>query len=322
MSSLQTNADGKSLIFFLIFCLVTAVLFSLNFHSFFPGIIGIFWGVLGILRVIDLIQTDKYSFPQFVNLPSQILFGLGKSREEEKKRVLNRMERPDCLFWFIGSVSLVFWAIYCTMNPAEISVVKTLHLQQKHLVDLPVRSASELYDAATILLMYGVTGTFIFMCLSFSSNTTAVKNILYSLLPIFIVGCVLCFFFLPIANPALFPDVAFLKGGGLGKANIMSFLEPSIMNVSRTDLMARFIETGWVGAYGAYLVFLPAVIMFAGSLLKGKYVLQSIIGLICLLLVAFFDAFWVSLPPLDALGFLGLGIASFCWGLVGYQKPA
>lgn len=313
------QGEKRSFVGFLLLLFITIAVLTLNGSPSLLGILGAVWGIIGFLRVVDITHTQYDSFPKFLSLPSQLLFGLEKQKEQDKKLILKRFERLDCVLWFAGSIFFVVWAVYCSLFPAEISIIKTLQLKQELLVDLPIKGSSDVYVIIMSLASYGVVGIAIFMALSYAQTGAAVRWTSFSLFPLFLVGTALALHFLPVSNPALFPDMAVFKGGGFGKAFVVGLLEPNVINNSRTGLMIRFIETGWVGAYGAYILFLPAVFMLVKALFNAE-VLKSVIGLLSLFLVAFLDIFWISIPIISSLGLAGLTIAALCWGAVGARK--
>ena len=281
------------------------------------GLMGMLWGTYGFFRLAYLSQNPLEPYPVILNLPAKILFGLSQKQEEQRQLSLRRLEKFDFMLWCLAAFLFVGWVLYCSFFPAEISIIKTVITKQEMLLDVPIQSAGQTFSILKTLSLYGIVGCSIAMATSFAANEDSVKSALYSLFPAFIAGVVFIFFFMPIANPAIFPNFMLPKGGGLGAAQIMAALSPEIVVSSQTAMMERMIETGWIGGYGLYALFLPVFLMFLKALVIDRQVLIPAIGLTTLAMTFLLDSFWLSSPVIQGLSLLGLGVVALSWGIAG-----
>ena len=316
--------ERRSFLFFLIFILVTAFFFAfLSGSSVSVGLFGILWGVFGFFRLLYLTPNQFTVFPKILSLPSRILFGMGQQEEKLKDSILKRLVQPDILFWLGGSVVFICWALFCSFYPAEITMVQTLRLKQEVLVDFPIKAIINPYAIMLSLSLYGMIGVIIYSAFSYSHSQMAVRWACYSLLPVFLLGTILTILFAPMASSALLVNIQTLKGGGLGQANILEILAPNMMAKSGTGLVKRFTELGSVGAYGVYVIFIPALIIAFRTFFHLKRTsLTALICLIIFIMLAVLDVFWIASPLIDGLTVLGLSLAALCWGNLGNQKEA
>lgn len=314
--------ESKSFLIFIIFILVTflTVTFTKELH-FALGILGVLWGAFGFFRLIHLSSNQYKNLPKIVSLPAQILFGLAQQQDKKITTILQRLAQADVILWVCGGVVFVLFALFCSFFPTEISVIKTLHLKQEILVDFPIQNQTDMFAVMEGLSFYGIAAIVIYCALSFSQSSTNIRWAIYSLLPVFIIAAIYIFAFLPVADVILWPDLKVLKGGGLGQANIMDVLLPKMMGESGTGLTRRFTELGASGAYGVYILFIPAFVVLVRALFdRNNIFFKPLIGLSCLFLMAVLDALWISAPIIQGLMMMGLCLVSLCWGSVMSQK--
>ncbi len=311
-----TYDERKSFLIFIVLVLFTALIVTLGQESYSAlGPMGVLWGAFGFFRLIHLSASQYKNLPKILSLPSQILFGLAKKQEERISLTLKRLGRFDVVFWVFGSVAFVLLALFFSFSPSEISVVKTLHLKQEVLVDFPIQNKTNLFAMMEGLSFYGIAGIIIYSALSFSQSHTNIRWAIYSIIPVFFVVSVFVLMFSSVAYPTLWPALGVLAGGGLGQAHIMDLLLPKMMQGSGTGLLRRFSELGMIGAYGVYVLFLPAFITLMRTFFnRRRTFLKPLIGLLCFVFLAMLDIFWISAPIIHSVMIIGVMLSSLCWG--------
>lgn len=315
--------EKRDFLLFLMMIYISAILISYGAQlALLYGLLGMFWGIYGFFRLAYVSQNPLESLPAFLNLPAKILFGLGKKQNENRLLSFARLEKIDFILWCLGAFAFVAWALYCSYYPSHISIVRKVMMQQEVLLNVPLQQSGRTDAIIKTLSLYGMTGTIIFAAVSFAPSVKEIKSALYGLFPIFVVGIILAFFFMPIANPALLPSLTLPKGGGIGVADIIAILSPETAVASKTGMMGRMLESGWVGGYGLYALFaLPAIVLLKAFIIDHKVTIP-VIGLLALSLTFLLDLFWISSPVISGLSFIGLSIFALSWGLSGLPSSA
>lgn len=319
--SVATHDERRSFLVFLFFVIVTAGVISFKESSSTLGLLGIFWGVFGFLRLVHLTSHQYRDFPKIISLPSQILFGLARQQEERMELTIKRLGQPDAVFWMMGSLIFVIFAVFCSYFPTEISLIKTLQLKQEVVLDIPVHNYMDPFVVMKSLSYYGLIGIIVFSALSFSQSRTNIDWAMYSLLPVFMTAALFTLVFTAAAQNPLWPDLSVLKGGGLGQSDIMKNLAPEMMASSGTGLINRFTELGMAGAYGVYLLYIPAFGMMFKLLFDNRRTFfKPVIGILCLIFLVILDSFWISVPLIKGVMIIGLTLSALCWGSAGQKR--
>ena len=319
--SQATYDEKRSFIYFLFLVIVTAFGFVLeNMSDAALGVLAIIWGIYGFFRLVHLTPKGG-DVPYILSLPAQLLFGLAKQQEERIARIIDRLLQPDVILWVYGALIFTGFALMCSLFPTENTIIKALQLQQETVLDLPISNSIDFYVIMRGLSFYGILGVIILSALSYSQSQTNIKWAFFVLLPVFVAGAALHFLLFPIASFVLLPDLSVMRGGGFGESVIMRLLVPDMMNNSGTGLVTRFTEFGMVGAYGTYILFLPAIIMMVKALFNStKNYTKPIVGLWCFAVLLLLDFFWISSPMGSALLILGLALGALCWGACGSRQ--
>lgn len=321
--SAYTYDERKSFLIFLLFVVASAAFIALEQgSSFVLGVLGVCWGLFGFFRLVYLTSVEQGSYPKILSLPSQLLFGLAQEKQEKISHILRRLGRKDIITWMIGATVLIAWVLFCSVYPSEITIVETLRLKQETVVDFPVKNYSDPYLIMKGLSFYGLVGIVIFSSLTFSLSHTNLRWAKYVILPVLSLATILTFIFAAKATSFIWVDSAVLKGGGLGQAFLMGQLAPQMIENYGTGLMRRFTELGVVGAYGFYLLFVPAFIRLFKTLINPKRsTMKPLIGILCLILLTALDLYWISSAVIDALSLLALCLMALCWGAAGPHQP-
>ena len=159
------------------------------------------------------------------------------------------------------------------------------------------------------------------LAISYARNERTVLFISYTLLFTFVAGIIVAFFHADMTENAHWPSFSNLKGGGLGQSELVYLLAPDFMNQVASGLYVRFLEGGFIGAYGTYVLYILVMYILCRSILfRSKDFFELANAVLILLVVMALDMFWVSTGLIQALIFIGLAFVALCWGAAGkYQ---
>lgn len=311
----NTYDENRSFIYFLILIIATSFIFVFEgLYDKTIGILGIIWGIYGFFRLVHL-TASVANPPYILSLPAQLLFGLAKQQEEKILVIVKRLSQQDVVLWFSGAVVFIVLAIAFSIFPSEITVMKTLQLEQETLLDFSVSGRTDPYLLMKGVSSYAVLGLVVLSALSYSQSRSNIHWSLLFLFPVFLTGAALHVILSPLADPVLWPDLSIMRGGGFGQSDVMHLLVPDVMKNSGTGLMARFTEFGMLGAYGTYMLFIPAVLIMIEALFnRACGYLKPVAGLFCFGVLVVLDMFWIMSPMALALQVIGLALGALCWG--------
>lgn len=316
--------ERRSFLFFLFLVLATAgIVADKSVNSTLFAIFAIMWGLFGFFRLVYFMQDNSSKSQNIINLPSRILFGMDERALERRDSVLNRLTHRDIRFWFFGICIFFVWAFFCSMSPENIPLVADLHAKQSALLNNEISYTANLYMITQSFTQYGVIAIIIFIAFTYSLSRTHIRWAFYTLFPIFCVSMVYLLLSVGWANLPIFPDAYSLKGGGLGLSFIMDILAKPIMDQSGTGLFKRYVELGCIGAYGAYVLFLPSLLLIISVILNPmRSTIRPFLGLLVLISLAITDMFWIFSPLTLALLILALPVIVLCWGSAGFHGSA
>lgn len=322
--SAPLHNERRSFLFFLFLILVTAfVMGQGGLMTSALGVLGIVWGVFGFFRLIYLLQNNSQNTAHILNLPSRILFGMDAQALQRRDSVLARLTYGDVRFWFIGLAVFCLWALFCTLSPDNIPLVTQLHAKQNAVLGDGVLYYSNYYNITQSFTRYGIIAIIIFLSLSYSLSRTNIRWAYFTLVPLFFIGVVYVVFSLGWAGLPLLPVIDSFKGGGIGQSFIVDILSRPLMEQFGTGLFRRYIELGWVGAYGVYMLFIPAFYMLLRMMFNPvRSTLKPFLALIIMLCLGALDIFWVFGDFPLALLVLGLPLIALCWGASGFHARA
>lgn len=310
--------ERRSFAFFLLLLLITAPLTSYAQSTSSPlilGVLGIVWGIFGFLRLLYVTSIEGISSLKILSLPSQLIFGLAGNQRSQITRILKRLTRLDVMFFLCGGLFFIFWMVFCSLYPADISIIQDFNLKQDALLDFTVNSRLNALSIVTSLSFYGILGIIILLSLSYSLSRTNVRWAFFTILPMFIIGALTLIITKSMADIILWPDFYILKGGGLGQAEILGLLSVDIMQHSGTGLLHRFTEGGIIGAYGVYVLFFSAFLLMVKALFnKNRTSFKYVIGLLVLSLLVFIDVGFIFSELWSGGIVLGVSILALCWG--------
>lgn len=315
------NTQNKGFMAFLVLVIITVFNFVVMADAPFAwGMLAIIWGMFGFFRIIDLTYDKFGAVPKFLNLPFQILFGADKRQEESRKLVLKRLGHSDVLFWLLGSMLYVAWAVYNGLNPSRIDLQAAFNLPSIIAIqEIEDISKINLYAFLSGLSYLAMLTSAIFIALSYSQSRRHVHRALVILTVFFIIGLVggVITDDLRLSNAVLWPDMSFIRGYGFDSDPANIIIHSLGIEGGETAFIKRFIALGSVGAYGVYVLFVPAAYMLIKTIFsKARTVLRPLMGLGSLVALGLFDVMALSTDWVSYLSFLLLTCAVLCWGSV------
>ncbi len=308
--------ERRSYLAFLFFLMMTACVISFSpIEGVHYGLLSVFWGLFGFLRLAYLLENKFQNFSSFLHLPTQILFGISNEENDMRGFIMRRLERLDVLFWFSIMALFIGWALYCSFNPIIFSA-QNLQGPEIDITAVQTQYKADIFTIMMAMSQYSLVGIIMFLSLTYAHSRRAVGWAIKSIIPLFFVLLGLVYLLIPIVDPVYYPDLDVLKGGGYGAANNIGGISSELMQQSGSGLFRRFINFGWVGAYGIYVAFIPIAYLLMRNLLDvRRSTLRPLIGLILMALMLCVDVFFVVAAPfLNALMLLGFASLALCWG--------
>ncbi len=314
--------ERRSYLLFLGLLLVT-VLFIFSFPStvLTYALAAIMWGLLGFVRLSYFLQNSLKPFPKILDLPSTILFGLSKEDQEAKEFVIKRLDGVDFVFWTFCGVGLMAWMIYCSFYPSAFSIngpnkINFDHVASSH--SLPINY----YYLALSLAQYGLMGIVVFLSFTYSHSRTLIKWTFGSIVPAYFLAAIGSFLVFKWALPVYFPPLDAAKGMGLGTTAGMASMMTETMRTHDTALFRRYLELGWVGAYGLYVLFVPAFFLLMRNIAhQDRTTIRPFIGLCIVLTLFLLDVLMTEgFAFLYGVKLLGMSCFALCWGAAGYRR--
>jgi hypothetical protein len=274
-------------------------------------------------RFIFLIRRNKQKNVE--SLPDQIITSFDKEADNQKNNILKRLISADYILWVTGIVVGVLWLGFCTANPNEINAIKTLHFEfsqffyehynQQELMDPSLMGKMQPFVALIL--------TFFLLCSlhwSLSASRFFIRLNMIIFLPAFFMGLVVLVFTVGRVFLFQWPDAHFLIGGGIGVSKVLFLLHPNMAADSASFFMARFLETGFIGAYGVYLLFMPALSVFFHVItVRRRRKMLAWVGIITVGLLLMMDMFWLYSAYGKAVMVMGWFVVLACWGHSGFK---
>ncbi|MAZ76237.1 MAG: hypothetical protein CMH31_02930 [Micavibrio sp.] len=289
------------------------------------GFILIFSSIICLSRIFWLI-IDKMSNKD-TSLPDKLLSSLETDTRKDKENILNRVFFVDYSLWMIGVFLFILWISFCTLYPNEITAIKTLYFEFSHFF-YDFYNQKEFVDQSFIakIMPYVVMIiSFFLICflqMSLTASRSFVRLNIIVFLPLFLIGVV--FLYLMVGRVTFFPwpDAYFLVGGGVGISKILFLIHPDMAADSASFFMARFLDTGFIGAYGLYVLLLPPLSMFFYVLtVKRRRKTLAWVGMLVIALLVMVDMFWLYHPYGNAVILMGWLVVMVCWGHLGFKTP-
>jgi hypothetical protein len=309
--------ERRSYIAFLFFLVITALVITLSPHeTLHYGLLSVFWGLFGFLRLAYLLENKFQNFSSILHLPTQILFGITNEENDMRGFVMRRLERLDIIYWFGIALCFIIWALYCSFDPTNIGGLKVEKFYSINSEMLSPPKASTLFLVMMAMVQYSLIGIILFLALTYSHSRLAVAWALKSIIPLFFILLGLSFLLIPMAQPIHFDWFTSIKGGGIGVDNMMSDTAPEMMQEHGTGLFRRYMNLGIIGAFGVYLAFVPACYLLLRNLFDSKRgIIRPLVGVVILLVLLTVDVFFIAAAPfLNALMLLGFASLGLCWG--------
>lgn len=311
---------------FLFFTLSFSFLFLI---AFFPDSINFIGGLLVITSVICLSRFLWIIVNKDIDdnklLSEQILLSLEKENKKNKANILKRLISADFLIWILLVFIGVIWTLFCTAYPNEITAIKTLYFEFSQFF-YDFYNQKEFTGQSLIMKIVPFIATitmFLLLCflqVSLLYSRFFVKLNITIFLPIFLMGLV--FILIAIGRVIFFPwpDANFLIGGGLGASKIIFLTHPSIAMDSASFFLSRFLNIGFIGAYGFYALFLPPLSVFFYVInVKLCRTALAWVGIITIAFIVMMDMFCIYNLYGNAVMMAGWLVVMACWGNSGFK---
>lgn len=262
------------------------------------------------------------------SLPEKLLKGLSEERAQYNRSIIKRVSAPDFMAWFAFVCISFLWLFICTLYPAQMGAIKTIHLEFVAFLNsfythqnIPTPSFITQIMPPLFISLIGILSTFLIF--SFSGSRGFVRFYYIAFLPIFCIflGCTL--FTSGLVSFFVWPDAQFWKGGGIDTARKIFLLHPNVAYDSGSFFLARFIETGFIGAYLFYLLIFPALCVFFHILtVRRRRVVPAFVGIGVIVTLILVDLFWIYTPYVNALFLIGWVLIACSWALSGYKTSS
>ena len=171
------------------------------------------------------------------------------------------------------------------------------------------------YSILTGLSFYGALVSVCFVAVTFSYNRTYTKIAMMAFAPLILIGLLIVFMKGQYVSPLIWPDILYVKGAGLREGQVQFLISSFDLQNSASVFLHRFLTLGSVGAYGVYLIGLPALVMFIRTLFKsGRDIVKPILGLLALILLVALDILIVASVWTMFLSFALMVFIAILWG--------
>ncbi len=299
---------------FFILALLTSILLFMDCGI---GLLSFLWGGFGFYRYYFLSVPEYTKLPKALSLPSRILFGL---KQENKKYINKSIERlldlNLILFFFFGML-FVLWGLYCTLYPSEISLIQSYWAGKEDIFKITNLESQNYFIILNYFSYYFIVSLMILIGTTYTQENFLSSRFHFLIFCFFIlIGIVIISFNSPISIDSYF-NFSYLKGIGWGKFGVFITLLPEQDLKLESGFLRRYVETGLVGAYGLYVVFLPILLVLVRRASQWQYKFMIIMTLLLLFALDFF-CLWHSVISSFQVFVLAY-IASF-WVNAGQNK--
>lgn len=310
--------ENRSFYSYILFVLITVlVLLKTDLVQSVIGLLTMLWGLLGFYRYIYLSSSQNKKIPKILTLPSRILFDLDQQHKKQIDLTIDRFLQTDVVMFFGGAVFLVLWGLYCSLNPLEIPLIQSYWEGKENI--LPHNNLAHYYPVLKQISYYCLVGVMIFIGLSYSHNSILFEKLNFIFLPIIGLTLIYILYFLPRSIVSGYLGFSHFNGIGWGQFDV--FWQLNADNISQlkganSGFLRRYIETGIIGAYAPYFIFLPVLFKF----LKHYTHWANFVFIGLLVLLGVIDIFWVWHPYIHALQLFILSYVVCFWGALGLIK--
>ncbi|NCO03896.1 MAG: hypothetical protein GW903_06865 [Alphaproteobacteria bacterium] len=312
----------------LLFLLIIAALIGVASQSIAPPLLlSLFLSITGflvLLRFLGLYARlqNKGATP---SLPQKLLKGLNEERAQQNRAVIKRISEPDFIIWSAFVMLSLIWLFICTLYPAPMGAIKTIHFEFISFLNdfyahqgVQEPSITMKLKAPFFIALAGILVTFLIF--SFSDSRSFVRFSYIVLLPLFFILLGFTALTSGLISFFVWPDAQFWKGGGVDTARKIFLLHSNVAFDSGSFFLARFIETGFIGAYLFYLLIFPALCVFFHILtVRRRRVVPAFIGMGVTTILIVVDLFWIYTPFVNAIFVSGWVIIACSWAQSGYK---
>ncbi len=297
-----------SLVFFTAF-----FLFKENLSEKYLGAITVLWSLFGFYRYSYLNGLSNIKLPKILTLPSRILFGLNRAKESQISNSIDGLLNINILLFFIFGLLFIFWGLYCTFYPSEISLIQLYWEGKKEVLQNINIEHQSYFIILKKISYYFIIILMVFIGVTYSNQKYFQGYFKLFFIPFFIVMIFSIIFFNSFFSISTYFDFSYLKGIGWGQFDIFKKLSPYEHTDLNSGFLKRYIETGLVGAYGLYIVFLPILLMVIKRAFAQEHRLHFTFIIILLLFSFALDFFWLWHPLIGSFQFLILAYMACSW---------
>lgn len=307
--------EKLGVIFFLSLVFLNALFLSQdNLSEKYLGVLTFLWGVFGLYRYNELRQLLTVKIPDILTLPSRILFGLNQGIKSPVNKALEGFFDIHILLFFAFSLLFISWGLYCTFYPLEISLIQSYWADKQEILQNFNIDPQNYFIILEKISYYFIITLTIFIGVTYSYQKFLQKYFKLFFLAFIFLMAVFIIFFNPLFSIHIYFDFSYWKGIGWGQFDVFK----KISLYDHTDLnsgfLRRYIETGLVGAYGLYMVFLPLfwVVVKQAFVVPRHYVHFAMMAV--LLLMSFIlDFFWLWHSVIGSFQFLTVTYIACSW---------
>lgn len=303
----------KSLIYYMALLILSLFVFSSQIYlEQFIGALTIIWGVYIILRFSHLYDNNDQPFPKILSLPSRILFGYHQLTRKNANSIIDNFMRQDFLICLFLSILFLIWGLYCSVNPAKISLIETFWQDKKQFLSSPIELKIYTYHIINNLSYFLMIILVAIASISHAQNKNVFKLFI---LPLILAISLWIIIFSPLLSLHDYSEFSYLKGIGWGQLEVFQLLAPNSFEEVNSGFTHRYIETGLIGAYGFYIIFLPLIFHYVTQLLRGNHKLDNALALIIVILAFFIDFIFQWNAWMPALQLLTLAYLASVWAV-------
>lgn len=298
-----------SLIFLTFFCLLANLL-----DGIFLGFITILWGLLGFYRYIFLTDNNYKNIPNILTLPSRILFGLNQEKEKNINLIFLRFHSFDIFFFFFGVLFFFVWMIYCSLYPAEISIMADFLKDNHSVLSMVNHDYFQMHIILRKISILFLVLLIIFNALTFFKADVIQKRFQIVYLPLIFMMFLYIILSVPFSSAFSEMDYTYLKGMGWGQFFIFEALLQGKIQTIDSYFLRRYVEGGQVAAYGLYCLTLPLLWAFMRDISVTKHYMKFILAALCIVLLGALDILWAPHNAVLGLQLILLSYLAYMWG--------
>ncbi len=313
-------SDQTSFIIFISLLVINVIFVAIGSTSFpYTSLLTLIWSLFGLWRITSLALENRE--PNKLNteqLTDKILDSISYDTEKKHNFILKLFSQKFFIIWIGLFLTLITWSILSSLSPKDLEFMTDINTEIKQKISNFEPTFN--WYSFTISLQLIFTMLIInFTALSFSYSQRHVEKILYIIGSIFILSLSYNLFFSPFISSLFFPTIENMNGVGFGQASLIFNLNTALYTQSGSFLIYRFIETGFIGAYGFYLLLAIPLIRTLHNINKRKTIQKLALIAVIMIIIAL-DIFWLMNAAILLTMFLAVILTCTLWGQIEYHR--